>query len=88
MLDLARLSQHAQQIGKEGEPLSIEIPVRPVFYPFGNVFNAMATRLDEFMRSQKEMTLAVSHELRTPLARMKFALAITEEQSLPTGLPR
>ncbi|HOY24722.1 MAG TPA: ATP-binding protein, partial [Cellvibrio sp.] len=52
------------------------------------VFNAMATRLDELMRSQKEMTLAVSHELRTPLARMKFALAITEEQRLPAGLQR
>jgi signal transduction histidine kinase len=86
--DLARLSQHAQQIGKEGQPLSIEISTRSVFYPFAKVFNAMATRLDELMRSQKEMTLAVSHELRTPLARMKFALAITEEQRLPAGLQR
>jgi signal transduction histidine kinase len=59
-----------------------------VLYPFANVFNAMATRLDEILRSQKEMTLAVSHELRTPLARMKFALAITEEQRLPDGLQR
>lgn len=86
--DLARLSQHAQQIGKDGRPIAIAISTRSVLYPFANVFNAMATRLDELMRSQKEMTLAVSHELRTPLARMKFALAMTEEQNLPAGLAR
>ncbi len=86
--DLARLSQHTQQIGKEGRPITIAISTRSVLYPFANVFNAMATRLDELMRLQKEMTLAVSHELRTPLARMKFALAMTEEQELPVSLQR
>jgi len=86
--DLARLTQHAQQMGKDGQQTTIAISNRSVLYPFANVFNAMATRLDEIMRSQKEMTLAVSHELRTPLARMKFALAITEEQNLPDGFQR
>lgn len=86
--DLARLTQHAQQMGKDGQQTRIAISTRSVLYPFANVFNAMATRLDEIMRSQKEMTLAVSHELRTPLARMKFALAITEDQNLSAGLQR
>jgi len=86
--DLARLSQHAQQMGKDGQQTIIAISSRSVLYPFAKVFNAMAKRLDEIMRSQKEMTLAISHELRTPLARMKFALAITEEQNLPGNLQR
>jgi two-component system OmpR family sensor kinase len=86
--DLARLSQHAQQIGKEGRPLTIAISIRSVLYPFANIFNAMAIRLDELMRLQKEMTLAVSHELRTPLARMKFALAMVEEQYVSANLQR
>lgn len=86
--DLARLTQHAQQFGKDGQQTTVAISTRSVLYPFANVFNAMATRLNEIMRGQKEMTLAVSHELRTPLARMKFALAITEEQNLPSGLQR
>jgi len=86
--DLARLTQHAQQMGKDSQQTSIAISTRSVLYPFAKVFNAMAARLDEIMRSQKEMTLAVSHELRTPLARMKFALAITEEQNLSAGLQR
>ncbi len=86
--DLRRLSQHAQQIGKDGQQTTIALSSRSVLYPFAKVFNAMANRLAEIMRSQKEMTLAVSHELRTPLARMKFALAITEEQNLPSSLQR
>lgn len=86
--DLARLSQHAQQIGKDGRPLTIAISTRSVLYPFANIFNAMAIRLDELIRSQKEMTLAVSHELRTPLARMKFALAMAEEQKFSGNVQR
>lgn len=86
--DLKRLSQHAQQMGKDGQQTTIAISASSILYPFANVFNAMATRLAEILRSQKEMTLAVSHELRTPLARMKFALAITEEQDLPASLQR
>lgn len=86
--DLARLTQHAQQMGRETQRKTIAISPRSVVYPFAKVFNAMATRLDDILRSQKEMTLAVSHELRTPLARMKFALAMTEEQNLAPGFAR
>jgi len=86
--DLTRLRLHTQQIGKDGEQLTINISTRSVLYPFANTFNAMAKRLNEILRSQKEMTLAVSHELRTPLARMKFALAMTEDQNTSPFLQR
>jgi two-component system OmpR family sensor kinase len=86
--DLARLAQHAQQLGKDGQQHIIKISARSVVYPLANAFNAMAARLNESMHSQKEMTLAVSHELRTPLARMKFALAITEDQNISDSLRR
>ena len=84
--DLARLAQHAQQLGKEGQQDIIKVSPRSVVYPFANAFNDMTIRLNEMMRSQKEMTLAVSHELRTPLARMKFALAISESQHVQDEL--
>jgi two-component system, OmpR family, sensor kinase len=86
--DLTRLAVHAQQLGKNELQNTISISSRSVLYPFANAFNAMAARLSEIMRSQKEMTLAVSHELRTPLARMKFALAMTENEDLPSNLER
>ncbi len=86
--DLARLAQHAQQLGKDGQQDVIKVSPRSVVYPFANAFNAMAIRLNDIMRSQKEMTLAVSHELRTPLARMKFALAISEDKPIAEELRR
>ncbi|MFO1389338.1 ATP-binding protein [Cellvibrio sp.] len=86
--DLSRLTQHAQQMGGESQQTSIAISSRSILYPFAKVFNSMAKRLDDILRSQKEMTLAVSHELRTPLARMKFALAMTEDQHLSPSLLR
>lgn len=86
--DLARLVQHAQQLGKNDQQSAIAISTRSVVHPLANAFNAMAKRLNDIMRSQKEMTLAVSHELRTPLARMKFALAMTEDQQVSRLLQR
>jgi len=41
--------------------------------PIVGAFNAMADRVEQLLRSQKELLQAVSHELRTPLARIKFA---------------
>jgi signal transduction histidine kinase len=86
--DLTRLGLHTQQIGKDGQQATINISTRSVLYPFAKAFNTMAKRLNEILCSQKEMTLAVSHELRTPLARMKFALAMTEEQNTSVFLQR
>lgn len=80
--DLARLAQQTHDIGKANIPHNIQISSRSVLFPFAVAFNAMAKRLNELIKSQKEMTYAVSHELRTPLARMKFALAMVEDVSL------
>lgn len=79
--DLSRLAQHTQTVGKEGIPQTISISSRSVLFPFATAFNSMSQRLGDLINSQKEMTYAVSHELRTPLARMKFALAMSEESS-------
>lgn len=86
--DLTRLTDYAQQMGGEHSQTTLAISTHSVLYPFAKVFNAMAKRLEDLLRTQKEMTLAVSHELRTPLARMKFALAITEGQKDPAQLWR
>jgi signal transduction histidine kinase len=76
--DLARLAQQTHDIGKDNIPHRIKVSPRSVLFPFALAFNTMAKRLNELIKSQKEMTYAVSHELRTPLARMKFALAMVD----------
>ena len=86
--DLSRLVKHTQEIGKANLPANIKISSRSVLHPFAKAFNSMAKRLNELLRSQKEMTYAVSHELRTPLARIKFALAMLETQPRPPQLQK
>ncbi len=46
--------------------------------PLTGAFNSMADRVEQLLRSQKELLQAVSHELRTPLARIKFATELIE----------
>ncbi len=46
--------------------------------PLTGAFNSMANRVEQLLRSQKELLQAVSHELRTPLARIKFATELLE----------
>lgn len=86
--DLARLIKHTREVGAQGAPANITLSGRSLLAPFASAFNAMALRLNNIMRSQKEMTYAVSHELRTPLARMKFALAMTETSRLEPDIQR
>lgn len=45
-------------------------------------FNAMATRIEGLLRSQRELLQAVSHEIRTPLARMGFAIDLIRDATL------
>lgn len=44
-------------------------------------FNNMADRIENLIKSNRELTNAVAHELRTPLARMKFELESIKEST-------
>lgn len=46
--------------------------------PLAEAFNTMADRVENLLRSQRELLQTVSHELRTPLARIKFATELIE----------
>lgn len=80
--DSKKLEQQTRTLGKDGVPHSLKISSASTLYPLAQAFNQMAQRLRELIASHREMTNAVSHELRTPLARMKFALALIEEEKL------
>jgi len=77
--DLQRLSKASIDIGNgklgtrvRSHPVSL---IRPIL----DSFNAMATRTENMVKSQRELTNAVSHELRTPLARMMFDLQMAKD---------
>ncbi len=46
--------------------------------PLAEAFNTMADRVENLLRSQRELLQTVSHELRTPLARIRFATELIE----------
>ncbi len=77
--DAQRLEQQIHRLGQEGLSQGLQLRQRSPLYPLVQAFNQMAQRLRELLASHRDMTNAVSHELRTPLARMKFALAMLEE---------
>lgn len=78
--DSKKLELQTRTLGKDGVPDTLKISPASTLYPLAQAFNHMAQRLRELIASHREMTNAVSHELRTPLARMKFALALMDEQ--------
>lgn len=80
--DSKKLERQTRNVGKDGVPQTLDISPASTLYPLARAFNHMAQRLRELIASHREMTNAVSHELRTPLARMKFALAMIEEEKL------
>lgn len=53
-----------------------------VLLPITDLLQALQQRIKQLLSSQKELTSAVSHEFRTPLARLKFAIAMIEEDDL------
>lgn len=80
--DSKKLEIQTRNLGKDGVPHTLNISATSTLYPLARAFNHMAQRLRELIASHREMTNAVSHELRTPLARMKFALAMIDEEKL------
>lgn len=80
--DAKKLELQTRRLGKDAVPDTLKISAASTLYPLAKAFNHMAQRLRELIASHREMTNAVSHELRTPLARMKFALALMDEQQL------
>ncbi|MDZ7923712.1 MAG: ATP-binding protein [Marinagarivorans sp.] len=78
MRDVRRLEQHTQHVGKHRLPEPVNVLPGSAVNHLARAFNQMAERIKELLASHKEMTYAVSHELRTPLARMKFALAMIQ----------
>jgi signal transduction histidine kinase len=49
----------------------------------GRAFNAMADRVENILRAEKELMAGISHELRTPLARLRLEIELLRDQQVP-----
>ena len=82
--EIKRFSWQVKRFGESNWQHRLEVKDQSLFKEFAESFNDMANRIEDLVKTQKELSHAVSHELRTPLARMKFAL---EEMSSPDATP-
>jgi len=71
---LRRIRIAAEAFGNGQLDARANLPARSSLAHLANAFNSMADRIQELIRSHKELTHAVSHELRTPLARLRFSM--------------
>ncbi len=51
---------------------------RSALAPLAQAFNSMADRIQQLIKSHKDLTSAVSHELRTPIARIRFGMEMVD----------
>lgn len=73
--DLEHLRQTAALFGPQHQKVYAHAHSK-LFAPLSIAFNSMIRRIDELLKTHKELTSGIAHELRTPLARMRFALAM------------
>ncbi len=73
---LRLISIAAESFGNGRLDARANLPQRSSLAHLANAFNSMADRIQELIRSHKELTHAVSHELRTPLARLRFSMEL------------
>ncbi len=79
--DLNLIASDAQRFAADyREPLSTAEKTTQLTSLAGNL-DDMSARLSGLIQSQKELIAALSHEMRTPLARIRFALAVIENNA-------
>jgi signal transduction histidine kinase len=74
-----RLTAAARALGAGDLSVRARLRARGEVGELAVAFDEMAERLEQLLRSERELLANVSHELRTPLARIKVALELAAE---------
>lgn len=72
--NLKRIKSAAVSFGQGNLEIRARVSPRSSLTILAGAFNSMADRIEQLVRSHKELTNSVSHELRTPVARIKFSM--------------
>lgn len=78
--DIENLNTAARRLGEDIHAETPELEQVSELKVLSATFSRMARQIRTMVTGQKEMTNALSHELRTPLARVKFGIAVLNEQ--------
>lgn len=74
------LQLSALQIAKGDLAHRSQVKGRDEIGDLGQAFNTMAAKLEQMIRSTRELTANVSHELRSPLARIRVAQELLQDR--------
>ena len=82
---ISRLSSVAHAFGNGDFTIRTNIRRNDELGYLAKTFDEMADRVNDLLRSEKELLANVSHELRTPLSRIRVALDIAAESAPEEG---
>lgn len=79
--DFSKLRQACEAV--EGlQDFQLTSTSKSFFLPITDTLKVMQRRISFLLSAQQELTSSVSHEFRTPLARLKFGIAMVQDQVL------
>lgn len=70
--DHRKLSRIAAKFGEGHLDSRVAVSSRSFSAPLAESFNAMASKIQQLIAANQQITTAVAHDLRTPLARIRF----------------
>lgn len=76
--DLSLLKKSVNSIGQHRRHQYLPAEGFTWLKEFTDIYNSMVERVQSLIENQKELTYSISHELRTPLSRLKFSLALID----------
>lgn len=82
---LHRIAEAARGFGRGDLAARARVDGRGEIGDVARAFDEMADRVQDLLRSEKELLANISHELRTPLARIRVALDIASEGDAETA---
>jgi signal transduction histidine kinase len=79
--DLRELERSTTSFGNRNWKFDARLSPRSQVYPLAEAFRRVASRIDNLIGSQKDLSNALSHEIKTPLARMRFEIELARAAS-------
>lgn len=76
--DFKKISKATLEFGRGRFETRAQVSRWSALAPLAFSFNKMADRIQQLIKSHKDLTNAVSHELRTPITRIRFGMAMVE----------
>ncbi|MCG8613733.1 MAG: ATP-binding protein, partial [Pseudomonadales bacterium] len=80
--DLNKLAGTASSFGEGYLDRRAELGKRSIVIRLATSFNAMADRIENMIKSQRDLTNAIAHDLRTPLSRLSFAFEMLDHDDV------